>query len=120
MALSPDQLHGIDADVARRVLAYARTIAPCLDSLVDEPRADAIAILKGVARELISRGSRHTSSQSIGPARVTYFDAASCFTADDRVALRALCDAATSGTGPVGSFPAPSKTIAGLWPEQYS
>lgn len=117
----PGDLSGVEETLARRVLAYARTIAPCLDSLTDEAKADALAILGAVAGEVRGRGPRFVLSQSIGPARVQYADVASCFGADDRRVLRSLC-AALCGAGgglPVGSFPPPDRKLHRLWPEHH-
>lgn len=124
--IKPSDITGVDEDLARRVIAAARTIAPCLDSLVDgvdedapKPKSDAIAILRGVAREGQSRGSRLVKSQRIGPASVEYTSADSWFSTDDRNSLRSLCAFVSSAGLPLGHFPAPSTAIAGLWPERY-
>jgi hypothetical protein len=116
----PTDLPGIDESTANRIIAFARSIAPCLDSLADGPERDgAIAVLLGVAKEVKGRGSRHIASQGIGPANVRYVDVQSCFFPDDRAALRALCAASTPTGGPVGHFPAPGRTVSSLWPERY-
>ncbi len=110
----------VGEDVARRILAVARTIAPCLDSLPDESeeKKTAIAILTAVGAEVVARGSRQVASQRIGPAAVVYRDVGSAFTDDDRSALRGLCAAATRAPGdPVGSFPKPSRSLERMWPE---
>lgn len=121
--IQPDELGVADQTLARRVLAHARVIAPCLHSLDDDARLDALAILQGVAGEAQARGVRSVASQSVGTARVTYGSAESWFTADDRAALRALCSEATklsvaSAGHPVGSFPAPSRAFRTVWPER--
>lgn len=120
MVMSPTDLTGIDEALARRVLAVARTIAPCLDSLADgtEEKATAVAILVAVAGEVRARGSRQVASQRIGPAAVAYRDVGSAFTDDDRSALRGLCGAVAPSPGePVGSFPKPSRSLERMWPE---
>lgn len=120
MVMTPGDLTGIDEALARRVLAVARTIAPCLDSLGDgsEEKANAVAILVAVAGEVRMRGSRQVASQRIGPAAVSYRDVGSAFTDDDRSALRGLCAAASPAAGvPVGSFPRASRALERMWPE---
>ncbi|CED90264.1 hypothetical protein [Actinomyces succiniciruminis] len=123
MAIQPSELGVADQTLARRVLAHAQVIAPCLHSLDDAARLDALAILQGVAAEAQARGLRSVASQSVGTARVTYGSAASWFTDDDRAALRALCAQASrssvaSSGHPVGSFPAPSRDLRAIWPER--
>lgn len=108
-----------DEDLARRVRAYARTIAPCLDSLTGEAAKDALAILKAVAAEMKASGPRHIKGQSIGPARIEYRDIASAFSPDDRASLSAMCSIASGSAGaPVGSFPT-DRPAGRLWPERY-
>lgn len=118
--IQPDELRVADQTLARRVLAHARVIAPCLHSLDGDARLDALAILQGVAGEAQARGVRSVASQSVGTARVTYGSAESWFTDDDRAALRALCSETTvaSAGHPVGSFPAPSRAFRTVWPER--
>lgn len=117
MAIAHTDITGVDADLARRVLALARTIVPCLDSLVDEPRDTAIAILKSVALDGVARGSRQIASQRTGLSSVTYVVNASWFSSDDRSSLRGLCGAASEAAGtPIGSFPT-GRFVAGIWPE---
>ncbi|WHP18833.1 hypothetical protein [Cellulomonas sp. ES6] len=118
--IGPTDLPGLDEDVSRRLIAAARSIAPCLDSLVDELRLDAIAILKGVAAELPAPGTGRVRSQSRNGTSVTWADFQSAFSADDRSSLRALCStsAATAGS-PIGHFPA-STVACRIWPpEEY-
>lgn len=111
MISAPD-LEGVDETLARRIIAMARSIAPGLDSLEDDPRDDAIAILLGVAETATARGSLLIKQQVMGPARVTYTEAASWFSDDDRAALRALVEANSAPTfGPIGSFPWPDRTV---------
>jgi hypothetical protein len=116
--IEPTDLTGIDEVMALRILAVARSIAPCLDSLIDEPRKSAIAILTGVAGEARDRGSRLVQSQRVGTASVTYRTVESWFSDDDRDALRGLCSVAEATAGPVGSFPRPDTGTSRLWPER--
>lgn len=111
--------------MARRILAVARSIAPCLDTLEDgagandpKPRSDAIAILKAVAAVGTARGSQLIKSQRIGPAAIEY-NVGSWFSGDDRAALRGLCSLATADDGghPIGSFPT-SRPFRRVWPEE--
>lgn len=123
--IEPTDLTGVEETLARRILVHARTIAPCLDSLIDgeegepKPKSDAIAILLGVAREVPAVGSRRVKSQRIGPAQVEYFDVPSAFSDDDRNSLRSLCSVASSGGLPIGSFPRPARVVDAMWPECY-
>lgn len=111
-------LTGVEQQLALRILAVARTIAP-LDTLEGSARDEAIAILRGVADEARGRGSRLVKSQRIGTASVDYSAAESWFSTDDRAALRALVGAVDSGAGlPVGQFPT-SRLVGRLWPEDY-
>ena len=112
--IDKSDLTGVDENLALRVLAAARSIAPCLQSLTGDDRDTAIGILVGVATEAKARGDRHVKGQSIGPARVEYGAADSWFYPDDRAALRVLCSAPTA-SGPVGHFPT-SSLVAKLWP----
>lgn len=123
MPIKPEDI-STDEDLARRVLALARTIAPCVVTLSDESdeKKTAIAILKSVADDIesdrASRGSRRVVSQGVLTARVSY-DIGSAFTDDDRDSLRALCNASASPVAlPVGSFPK-GRPIGALWPEEY-
>lgn len=115
--IGPTDLPGLDQDVARRLIAAARSIAPCLDSLTDEARLDAIAILKGVAAELPAPGTGRMRSQSRNGTSVTWADFSSAFTADDRSALRALCGTVAAAGAPVGSFPESTMTRR-IWPPE--
>jgi hypothetical protein len=112
----PSDLPDLDPDVARRLIATARSIAPCLDSLVDEAKATAIAVLLGVAAEQPTPGAGRMKSQSRNGTSVTWADYSSAFSADDRAALRALCGASAVGA-PVGSFPASTMTRH-IWPPE--
>ena len=55
-------LVGVDPQVALRVLAEARTIAPSLDSLEGAARESAVAVLVAVAAEVPTAGSRRVRS----------------------------------------------------------
>lgn len=123
--IAPQDLTGVDVTLARRILSVARSIAPCLDSLVDgpgdddpKPKSDAIAILQGVAGEAKARGSRLVGAQRIGPAAVTYRDVSSWFSPDDRDGLRALCAVVSSAGHPVGTFPKATTAFGRIWPEE--
>ena len=118
--ITPSDMNGVDVLVARRVIASARSIAPCLDSLEGEPKADAVAILLGVAAEIPTAGSRRVRSQSRNGTSVTLLDYDGAFTPEDRAALRALCGqpAAFAAAGaPVGAFP-PSTITEAIWPAE--
>jgi len=117
--IAPNDLTGVDEDLARRILVTARSIAPCLDTLDDadpsEPRSAALAILKGVAK---NGGNPHgIKSQRVGPAAVEY-NASSWWSDDDRAALRSLCVAPDPLPGmPVGSVPKTSQVVSRMFPE---
>lgn len=113
----PGDLTGLDEAVARRLIATARSIAPCLDSLVGDAREDAIAILLGVAAELPAPGTGRVRSQSRNGTSVTWADFSTAFTADYRAALRALCGTIGAAGAPVGSFPRSTMTAA-VWPPE--
>lgn len=112
-------LPGIPEDLALRVIGFAtKTIAPGLDDLPEgRDRNIAIAVLRGVAREAMERGSRLVKSQRVGSASVDYGSADSWFGADDRATLWALAAAAPT-PGPIGHFPKPG-LVGRIWPEQY-
>ena len=122
MTIKPDEI-GSDDGAARRVLVLARTIAPCLDSLPEDSdrRKDAIAILKNVYEEVLTRGARHVRSEGVASARVSY-EVGSAFTDDDRASLRALCGAMpplqASAEAPAGSFPK-ERPVGRVWTETY-
>ncbi|WP_282946961.1 hypothetical protein [Cellulomonas endometrii] len=117
--IGPTDLPGLDEDVARRLIAAARSIAPCLDSLTGELRKDAIAILKGVATELPPAGTGRMRSQSRNGTSVTWADFSSAFTTDDRSSLRALCSTVAAAGAPIGHFPV-STVACRIWPpEEY-
>lgn len=117
--ISHNQL-GSDEDLAREVLVVARDIAPCLDFFEadSENQKDALAILKRVYAAIAGRGPLYVKGQRIGSASVEYAEISSEFDGHPRRALRALCGASTASGMPVGSFPAPSKAISGMWPEE--
>lgn len=111
--ISATDLAGADEAIATRTLIYARTsVAPRLNDLTGQDRADAIAILTGVALAAQTRAPRDLASQSVGTARVAYRDAGSWFTDEDRVALAALAGVSASSAGhPVGVFPGVSRLV---------
>lgn len=115
--ITPEDLPGVDENVARRLLVAARSIAPCIDSFGDdsEEKKNAIAVLLGVLADAPAVGSRRVRSQRIGSASVDYWNA-DTWLAEDRAALRSLCASAGRGGLPVGSFPA-DRPIGRLWPE---
>jgi hypothetical protein len=119
--IQPSDLEPVSADLARRIIAIARSIAPCIDTLEDGegdepmPRSEAIAILKAVAGDGRKPGIK---MQQVGPSRVEYIVSGSAFSADDRAALRALCAAATIQGLPEGSFPLPSRALTRMFPEE--
>lgn len=118
--LKAEDLAGVDAGVATRVIATAVSIAPCLDSLaVDDPRrARALAVLRAVAAHGAQRGSATVRGQRVGSAGVDYQGVGSWFSDDDRAALEAIeasVKASRSGL-PVGRFPAHG-LVAAVWPE---
>lgn len=112
---------GEDEDLAREVLVIANDIAPCLSSLSDdtEEKKNAIAILKRVYRDAVTRGSRMIKGQRIGSAGVDYSDVASAFDGQPTRALRAICGARTTSGMARGSFPT-ERPISRLWPESYT
>lgn len=119
--ISADDLQGIDELTALRIIAVARSIAPCLDSLeYGADREQAVAILKGVAQEATGRGSRHIKGQRIGSAAVDYRSVSDWFSQEDKDALRAICKTSAGGGGPVGLFPAADRTLSRLFPESQS
>ena len=121
--ITPSDLGG-DVDMARRVIVYARSsLAPCLDALIDNPRQDAIVILKGAlgsAQAITKVRTSAVKTRTSGDWSLGYFSDAelgSVFTGDDRTALRALCGSVSAGSsGPIGSFPEPSGALGRLFP----
>lgn len=111
-----------DEDLGRRVLARARVIAPCLDTLTptSENGKTAIAILKGVVAELPAPGEARLRSLSRNGTSVSMAAIASAFEGDAEISLRSLCASSGRGGLPAGSFPA-SSPLGRLWPEgEYS
>jgi hypothetical protein len=115
--IQPTDLPGVSEDIAWRMIGVARSFAPSLDDLEGTDRTIAVAILKGVAAEAKSRGSRHVRAQRVGPAGADYESVKSWFYPDDRDALRALGGGPKATNGPVGSFPKPG-IVTKLWPEE--
>lgn len=115
MAISGADL-GVGDELARRVLVSARRIAPCLDTLVDLARDDAIAVLKGVIAELPEAGAWRAKSMSRNGTSITFADIESAFTLEARANLRSLCGDLDQGLA-MGCFP-DDKTFARLWPEE--
>lgn len=107
---------GVSESTARRILVLARSIAPCLDTLDGDARQDAVAILQGVAADVVTRGSRAVKSQRVGPASVEYVVSASSFSDEDRAALRSLCSLTSTAALPMGSFPS-DRPLSRMWPE---
>lgn len=107
-----------DYDTGLVVLAYAATVAPCLNSLDEMPRQQAVAILRRVALELPTPGMSRVSQQSRNGTSVSFRDIGSVFGKDERAALRALCGlpSSPSPAAPAGSFPA-AGLVAAIWPE---
>ncbi|ERG63534.1 hypothetical protein L332_03590 [Agrococcus pavilionensis RW1] len=120
--IRPTDLGTSDLDLARRVLARGRRIAPYIDEFPDdsEERLTAIAILKAVVAEFPAPGERRVKSMSRNGTSVSYGDVGSAFTADVINELRALePDGWTADASlPVGHFPLPGIT-ARMWPELY-
>jgi hypothetical protein len=119
MAISEADFPGVEEDLALRVLARARVIAPCIDSIeYGSPHyKTAVAILKGVIAEMPEPGSRRVKQMSRNGTSITLDDVASAFSADDVQSLRALCGAGRSPALPRGSFPEIS-IVDRLWPKE--
>ena len=119
--IDPSDLPGLTETVARRVIAVAVGIAPCLHSLVDDEKSSALAILSSVGLGLShDRPNPYIKQKTLGPKSIQYVTGVieSAFTADDRVALQAMCRATSDGyAGPVGNFPPPPRMLSRLWPE---
>jgi hypothetical protein len=118
--ITPEDIPGVNEDVARRIIIAARSIAPCIDSFADETeeKKNAIAVLRGVAAEVPAEGSRRVRSQRIGQASIEYQDAKT-WLPEDRELLRSLCAKAAPAGLPVGSFPT-DRALQRLWPETYA
>ena len=119
MAIMPNDV-STDEDLAREVLAEARSIAPCIFSFDDtsEEWKTAVSILKRVCADVAARGSRMVRSQRIGSASVDYATVRSAFDGSPSRGLRALCNAPAGIALPRGSFPQ-ERPISRVWPETY-
>ena len=99
-----------DEGLGRRVLAYARNLAPCLDSLEGDDWEDALAVLRSVAKVTAGRVSG-LKGKAVGDWSWSFFtdtEMGSVFGPDDRSTLARLCGlTVTVGRGPAGSFPVP-------------
>lgn len=117
--ITPSDFPDVDEDVARRIIVAARSIAPCIDSFEDENKKNALAILRGVAKEAADRPNRTLVSTGVGPMREQYRDIDSNFSAEDRGLLRSLCGMSQADGKPRGSFPR-GGFVTRLWPEESS
>lgn len=117
MEIDPGEVSS-DLDTGLVVLAYAATVAPCLDTLTDFKRDQAVAILKRVAADLPAAGTSRVSQQSRNGTSVSLREVREAISADNRAALRALCGGPSVGDTavPVGSFPV-GGMVESLWPE---
>ena len=113
MAIDPTDVHD-DVDLARRVLAYARPVAPCLQSLEGEPREEALSILKAVASRV--QTAQH-GLKAVGDwSFFSDVEMGGYFGVNDQEALRALCGRPpSSGRGPAYSFPEPDEALRRVW-----
>ena len=108
-----------DDDLAARVVAYGRNLAPCLDSLDGDARTEAVVVLRNVAATAAARlpGLR---SRTVGDWSWTYLSDAemgSMIAFDDRAVLRRLCGGAQAdGAKPLGCFPGVPRHLSRLWP----
>ncbi|WP_194385180.1 hypothetical protein [Microbacterium luteum] len=108
---------GSDEPKARRVLARARVIAPCIFTLPagSEEWKDGQAILQAVFAEVPKTGTRRTRTLSRNGTSMS-FEASGMFTIDEIESLRGLCTPPPVATGaPVGSFPT-GGVVNRLWP----
>jgi hypothetical protein len=124
-AIQPTDI-GADADLARRILIRAREIAPLIVTFDTgtEPRADALAILKGVYKRAEEIGTGTTASRSRNGTSISSRDVRSAFFDDDLSGLRLLQAEAAGDTVsrpglPRGSFPT-DRPVSRLWPETYA
>lgn len=119
--VSAADLAGVDEQLALRVFAGARAVAPCItsiDPLSDEGR-EVLALLTAIAADadVLAAGDRLVSAEKSGTQSVTY--ATSWYSADDRAVLRTYCTAAAAAdAGSVGVFPKAHRPITRLWPEE--
>ena len=109
-----------DVSIAKQVLAYARTLAPCIDSLErNSPQwDDVVAILIGARRTLESRPTGAVRKQTAGAWSKEWFsrdELGSAFGVDDLRVLRSLCEEGIAARGPIGSFP-PPRDLGRLFP----
>ena len=110
-------------EVLLRVIAYAVSIAPCVDHLPETGalRNRVIAVLQGVVKQVRSRGTANLRAQRVDTASVDYFDVGSFFATDDRNALAAVCKTLCGGRPsglPRGSFPKPHAGLSRVFPEE--
>lgn len=109
--LTINDFPGLDETIAHRVLAYAFAHAPGLEQLEkgSDKHVRAVAILSGVAQQVVARGSGDLSFQSVGNASVKYAAVGGFFTEEDKLALRALVQDAGAGLSGLsrGRFPQP-------------
>ena len=120
--ITADDIRVSDAALARRVLLYATTVAPCLPTLEGEAKESALAILGSIAVELTNASGRRVKSRERGEWKIAYFsdaEIASIISADDRAALRWLCGNGSASRGPIGRFPRPRRPLERMWPEEY-
>lgn len=83
--MQASDITGVDPTVALRLLAVARSIAPCLDSLTGDDAMTAVAIIQGVAAELPAPGSRTCPlTQSRNGTSIGFDAFASAWTAEGR------------------------------------
>lgn len=109
-----------DEDLGRRVLLYASSVAPCLQSLDGERREDAVAVLRSIAADIESAPGYRVKSRTRGEWTTTYFsdtEITSIISAADRDALKMLCGGARLAGSPRGQFPAPHLPLLHMWPE---
>ena len=113
VAIFPSDLD-VDESLARRVLGYARPVAPCLQKLEGDDRETAIAILQSVALRVQTSvaGVRAIGDWSF----FSDTEMGGYFGVDDRAALRSLCGSpVTGGRGPAFSFPPPDDALRRVW-----
>ena len=106
-----------DKDLADRVIAYGRTLAPCLQTLEGQDLTDTVAVLKNVAKVAAGR-LPGLKARAVGDWSWTYLTDAemgSMIGPDDRAVLSRVCNLKPVG-GPRGSFPAPPREYLRLWP----
>lgn len=127
--LKPDDLSGVPEDLARTVIAYAVTVAPCLDALPAEDVGDAdlvelrkraLAVLRQVARHAVKRGSVLVKAERVGSASVDYGVVSSSFDDDSITSLQGICSRLCGGSRlgalTLGRFPKPG-LVSEIWRE---